>query len=63
MGGYDYWELFWNTGMPEAWILSRPAERYLNGPGPGTAGLAEGCLPEEIRQQYQQTQERAVPTD
>lgn len=19
----DYWELFWQTGLPEAWLLSR----------------------------------------
>lgn len=23
----DYWNLFWTTGMPEAWLMSRDRER------------------------------------
>ena len=63
MEGYDYWELFWKTGMPEAWMLSRPTERYLNGPGPGTAKPAEGDLPRTAEPLRTEEQKRAVPTD
>ena len=24
-----YWNLFWQTGLPEAWIMSRPMENDL----------------------------------
>lgn len=23
----DFWNLFWTTGMPEAWLMSRDGER------------------------------------
>ena len=38
----DFWELFWTTGMPEAWLLSRETG---GAPLPGDAqGLASPQL-------------------
>ncbi len=32
----NYWDLFWTTGMPEAWLMSR------DGPGPRQSGSSKG---------------------
>ena len=35
----DYWNLFWTTGMPEAWLMSRTGERpALGGAEPRQGG-------------------------
>ena len=43
-----YWNLFWSTGMPEAWLMSRDGEgTHQKGPGaePGVwQGLSGGAL-------------------
>lgn len=48
----DYWDLFWASGMPEAWMLSRILEgSHLPAEMAGrdwTGGRSE--LPEEARQ-------------
>ena len=32
----EYWKLFWTTGMPEAWLMSRDREAPPpSGPAPG----------------------------
>ena len=28
----DYWNLFWNTGMPQAWLMSREREGRMDAP-------------------------------
>lgn len=55
MGREDYWNLFWVTGLPEAWMMSRPGRGDFN-----TADMTakavprrESDLPEEARQQLQ----------
>ena len=53
----DYWNLFWRTGLPEAWMLSRPMENDLF--------LAEMAardpgLPEEARQLRQKQEQPAA---
>ena len=49
----DYWNLFWMTGMPQAWMLSRgcaetapPAGRDEQGDGPGPAARQGWAEPE-----------------
>jgi len=44
----QYWDLFWTTGMPEAWLLSRGSDkrawsesRRLAGDGQGPGPLAD----------------------
>lgn len=35
-----YWGLFWTTGMPEAWLMSRERMGQLkNDAGPGAEGI------------------------
>ena len=39
-----YWNLFWTTGMPEAWLMSRggksvPPSEVVQGGGQGVPGL------------------------
>ena len=42
----QYWGLFWTTGMPEAWLMSRERMGQLkNAAGPGTEGTAAGAQP------------------
>ncbi len=42
----QYWGLFWSTGMPEAWLMSRNGERAGTeaepGPAPGAKPAPEG---------------------
>ena len=38
----SYWSLFWQTGLPEAWMLSRPLES-----NPFSSGTTTGNLPGE----------------
>lgn len=51
MTGEPYWGLFWGTGMPEAWLMSRSeprADAGLKIEGPwGLAGLPTGVEPVE----------------
>ncbi len=44
----QYWDLFWTTGMPEAWLMSRDRKdlsqngpRRLAGDGQGAGPLAD----------------------
>ncbi len=43
----EYWKLFWTTGMPEAWLMSRDGETMppsgaAQGGGAGAAGPLAG---------------------
>ncbi len=43
----EYWKLFWTTGMPEAWLMSRDGETMppsgaAQGGGAGAAGSLAG---------------------
>lgn len=43
----EYWKLFWTTGMPEAWLMSRdeetmPPSGAAQGGGAGSAGPLAG---------------------
>lgn len=51
----DYWNLFWLSGMPEAWLMSRPMEGYLYATDPAAKDLPGERIgpPEEARQQLQ----------
>lgn len=41
-----FWGLFWTTGMPEAWLLSRERMRQLrDAAGPGAESVAGGEQP------------------
>lgn len=40
MKNEDYWNLFWLSGMPEAWLMSRPGWGAFN-----TADRTAGELP------------------
>lgn len=59
MKEYDYWNLFWLSGMPEAWMLSRPTEGYLFPSEPAAKDLPDRRenLPEEVRQLRQERPE------
>ena len=51
----NYWNLFWQTGLPEAWMMSQPMENDLF--------LAEMAardlrLPKEARQLHQKQEEQ-----
>ena len=48
----DYWKLFWLSGMPEAWMLSRPTEGCFFPVEPAAKGMTDpgDDLPEEVRQ-------------
>ena len=48
----DYWNLFWLSGLPEAWMMSRPTEGYLFPPEPAAKDLPypKEPLPSEVRQ-------------
>lgn len=40
-----FWDLFWTTGMPEAWLMSRGREAEARpGPEPGSGQGAPGPL-------------------
>lgn len=39
----SYWNLFWNTGMPEAWLMSRNGEK--TGPAAPDDGQKGGQPP------------------
>ena len=54
-----YWNLFWQTGLPEAWIMSRPMENDLFIAEMAARDLR---LPPEARQmREQQTDAPAAP--
>ena len=62
MKEYDYWELFWLSGLPEAWMMSRPGRGDFN-----TAGLTAKAvphrgteLPDEAQQLYQHQVEQGT---
>ena len=39
-----YWGLFWTTGLPEAWLMSRERMGQLkNDAGPGAEGTTAGA--------------------
>lgn len=41
-----FWGLFWTTGMPEAWLLSRERMRQLrDAAGPGAEGMTAEAQP------------------
>ncbi len=53
----DYWDLFWASGMPEAWMLSRTLEGSHLPAGLTGRDLPRGELPEEARQLEQKQAE------
>ena len=58
----DYWNLFWLSGMPEAWMMSRPLESRLFPPEATekTLGHARSDLPQEVREMEQKRSEQAA---
>ncbi|MDE6588769.1 MAG: hypothetical protein K2K53_00180 [Oscillospiraceae bacterium] len=38
----EYWKLFWTTGMPEAWLMSRDGE--IPSPAGPDQGFGQGML-------------------
>lgn len=62
MKNEDYWNLFWLSGMPEAWLMSRPGWGAVNKadmtakatPPVGTD------LPEEVRELRQKRSEQKM---
>jgi len=48
----DYWNLFWLSGLPEAWMMSRPDRGDLNTADMTAKAIphTEGGLPPEVRQ-------------
>ena len=56
MKNEDYWNLFWLSGMPEAWLMSRQGQGYLNAAAqPPHAGEE---LPREAKELRQKKTER-----
>lgn len=58
----SYWNLFWLSGMPEAWLLTRPTEGYLFPADPVGEELPKRWepRPEEARQLAQKRSELAA---
>lgn len=62
MREYDYWDLFWLSGLPEAWMMSRPERGDFNSadltakavPHRGTK------LPKEAQQLYRNKVEQGT---
>ena len=62
MQRYDYWNLFWLSGLPEAWMMSRPGRGDFN-----TADMTAKAaphrgtqLPDEVQQLYQKKTEQGA---
>lgn len=62
MQRYDYWNLFWLSGLPEAWMMSRPGRGDFN-----TADMTAKAvphrgtqLPDEAQQLYQKKTEQGA---
>ena len=53
-----YWNLFWQTGLPEAWLMSRPMENDLFIAEMAARDLR---LPTEARQLRQRQEETSAP--
>lgn len=55
----DYWNLFWLSGLPEAWMMSRPERGDFNTADMTAKALPpEGDgLPEEVRELRQKQSE------
>lgn len=60
MQRYDYWNLFWLSGLPEAWMMSRPGRGDFN-----TADMTAKAaphrgthLPDEVQQLYRKKTEQ-----
>ena len=62
MRNESYWNLFWLSGMPEAWMMTRPTEGYLFPSAPVGETLSERRepLPKEARQLEQNRSEQAA---
>lgn len=56
----DYWNLFWLSGLPEAWMMSRPGRGNFN-TADMTAKAAPHVrtdFPDEVQQLYQKKAEQ-----
>ena len=58
----DYWNLFWVSGLPEAWMMTRPGRGDFN-----TADMTAKAaphrgtdLPDEVQQLYQAKAEQGM---
>ena len=55
----QYWNLFWMSGMPEVWMMTRAMEGDLRPFGLPSGGEPDrrSDLPEEARELYQKSME------
>ena len=56
----DYWNLFWLSGLPEAWMMSRPERGDLNTADMTAKAVPHGGthLPDEVQRLYEEKTER-----
>ena len=56
----DYWRLFWISGLPEAWMMSRPGRGDFNTADMTAKALPhrEDGLPEELRRRREEVKEQ-----
>lgn len=62
MREYDYWDLFWLSGLPEAWMMSRPERGDFNSADLTAKAVPHrgAKLPEEARQLYRNKVEQGT---
>ncbi len=58
----DYWDLFWLSGLPEAWMMSRSERGDFNSADMTAKALSHRGtqLPDEVQQFYQNQMEQGT---
>ena len=57
----DYWNLFWLSGLPEAWMMSRVRGDFNTADMTAKAAPHRGTnLPDEVQQLYQAKEEQGL---